>query len=209
MTTRFLITAGPTREFLDPVRYLSNRSSGKMGYALATAAVRAGGAVTLVTGPVSLAVPDGITACPVTSAAEMAAAVTARFEEADVIIMAAAVCDFRPCQPSTEKIKKAKFAGPLELVPTVDILAEAGNQKRPDQVLVGFALETTDLVGNARAKLVAKQADLVVANGVEAMDADRNRVTILDRAGVVEEWPELAKTEIAERLIARIQQLVG
>lgn len=199
---RFLITAGPTREFLDPIRFISNRSSGKMGYALARAA-RHYGNVTLVSGPVALKPPRGVTIVPVTTAHEMAEAVLARFSDTDVVIMAAAVCDFRPRRVATRKIKKARFRGVLELVPTVDILARLGRRKS-HQLLVGFAAETDALEAHALDKLRRKNLDLIVANDARAMEADTNRVTLLYRDGHVERLPEMPKAHVAREILRRL-----
>ena len=196
----FLITAGPTREFLDPIRYISNRSSGKMGYALSRAALRHGH-VTLVSGPVALKPPAGVEFVPVMTAAEMAKAVFARYAKADVVIMAAAVCDFRPRKVAGSKIKKQKFAGKLELVPTIDILAELGRRKRR-QVLVGFAAETDNLERNAVHKLRRKKLDFIVANDVSAFDADTNRVMIIGRDRR-EKLPEISKARVAVEIVKR------
>jgi phosphopantothenoylcysteine decarboxylase / phosphopantothenate---cysteine ligase len=197
---KFLITAGPTREFLDPIRYLSNRSSGKMGYALARAAARHGH-VTLVSGPVALKRPAGVTFVTVTTAAEMAREVFRRYRHADVVIMAAAVCDFRPVTKAPLKIKKGQFAGKLELVRTVDILAELGRRKRR-QVLVGFAAETDNLEHNAVEKLRRKRLDLIVANDARAFDADTSRVLIIGR-GTRVKLPEMSKTKVAGEVVKR------
>jgi phosphopantothenoylcysteine decarboxylase/phosphopantothenate--cysteine ligase len=201
----FLITAGPTREFLDPIRFISNRSSGKMGYALARAACRQG-KVTLVSGPVTLKPPAGVELVPVTTAQEMADAVLARFNAADVVIMTAAVCDFRPRRTAPRKIKKATFTGTLELLPTVDILATLGKRKRR-QLLVGFAAETNDLVANATEKLERKNLDLIVANDASAMEAETNQVTLLYRDGRVERLPEMSKAQVAREILRRVSAL--
>ncbi len=197
---RFLITAGPTREFLDPIRFISNRSSGKMGYALARAAARHG-RVTLVSGPVALKPPTGIEFVPVTTGSQMAKTVFARYAQADVVIMAAAVCDFRPKRAARRKIKKQEFAGKLELVPTVDILAELGRRKRR-QVLVGFAAETDHLERNAKEKLRRKRLDLIVANDARAFGADMNRVVIIGRE-TCERLPEMSKAKLAGEIVKR------
>lgn len=202
---RFLITAGPTREFLDPIRFISNRSSGKMGYALARAARRYG-KVTLVSGPVALKPPAGVTFVTVTTAQEMADAVFTRFVEADVVIMTAAVCDFRPRRVAVRKIKKDSFTGTLELVPTVDILATLGKRKS-HQLLVGFAAETDALEAHALDKLRRKNLDLIVANDAGAMEADTNRVTLLYRDGRVERLPEMPKARVAQEILRRITAL--
>jgi phosphopantothenoylcysteine decarboxylase/phosphopantothenate--cysteine ligase len=202
---RFLITAGPTREFLDPIRFISNRSSGKMGYALARAARRYG-KVTLVSGPVALKPPTGVTVVPVTTAQEMSEAVLAQFADADVVIMTAAVCDFRPHRIAKRKIKKTSFTGKLELVPTVDILATLGKRKH-HQLLVGFAAETNALKANAQKKLHRKNLDLIVANDARAMEAETNQVTLLYRDGRVERLPEMPKARVATAIIRRVTAL--
>ena len=207
-----LVTAGPTREELDPVRYLSNYSSGKMGYAIARAARNRGAQVVLISGPVELPAPQKVELVPVTSAREMHAAVMARSDQADVIIKAAAVADFRPAQRAGDKLKKGDVNQVrLELVRNPDILAELGNQRGP-ALLVGFAAETGDLLAHARKKLEEKGADLIVANDVTAPGAgfggDTNLVWLLDRNGGVEELPCLPKEEVAARLLDRIQGLL-
>jgi phosphopantothenoylcysteine decarboxylase/phosphopantothenate--cysteine ligase len=203
---RFLITAGPTREFLDPIRYVSNRSSGKMGYAIAEAALAVSSDVTLVSGPTSLAAPKGVQFVSVTTAQEMAEAVWSRFASVDVCIMAAAVCDFRPKTAVGSKIKKGFFSGVLELEPTPDILAELGRRKK-SQVLVGFAAETNDLEKHAREKLVRKGLDFIVANDSSAFDSETNRVTILRADGDMERLPEMPKVEVAKVIIERAVRL--
>lgn len=194
----FLITAGPTREFLDPIRYLSNRSSGKMGYALARAA-RKFGRVTLVSGPVALKPLRGVEFVPVVTAREMAEAVFKRYGKADVVIMAAAVCDFRPKLPARRKIKKQGFAGNLKLAPTVDILAELGRRKRR-QFLIGFAAETDNLRRNAVEKLRRKNLDLIIANDASAFDSETNRVLLIDRKGCTQ-LPEMPKGKVANAIL--------
>jgi phosphopantothenoylcysteine decarboxylase / phosphopantothenate---cysteine ligase len=200
VVVNFLITAGPTREFLDPIRYLSNRSSGKMGYALARAASRYG-RVALVSGPVALQPPAGVEFIPVTTAAEMAREVFRRYRRVDVVIMAAAVCDFRPRTAAGRKIKKQKFTGKLDLVPTVDILAELGRRKRR-QVLVGFAAETDRLLRNAADKFRRKRLDLIVANDASAFDSDTNRVVIIGPSRR-EKLPEMTKAKVAREILKR------
>ena len=176
-----LVTAGGTREPIDPVRFIGNRSSGKQGHALAAAAARRGATVTLVTTAPSSA-PPGVTVVAVNTAAEMHAAVTVVAPTSDVVVMAAAVADFRPVVVAGDKIKKFAGVPEIRLEPTVDILAELGRTKRPGQTLVGFAAETTDVAANAQAKLVAKQVDLLVANDVSAaavgFEHDTNAVVI-------------------------------
>ena len=204
---RFLITAGPTREFLDPIRYISNRSSGKMGYAIAGAARALSPQVVLVSGPTALTPPQGVEFIPVTTAQEMAEAVWSRFGAVDVCIMAAAVCDFRPKQTATGKIKKGSFSGVLELELTPDILAELRRRKK-SQVLVGFAAETNDLETNAREKLVRKGLDFIVANDASAFDAETNRVAFIDGERKIERLPDLPKSEVAKAIIERAARLV-
>jgi phosphopantothenoylcysteine decarboxylase/phosphopantothenate--cysteine ligase len=205
-TVRFLITAGPTREFFDPIRYISNRSSGKMGYAIAGAALAASSRVTLVSGPTALTSPKGVEFIPVTTAQEMAEAVWSRFDDADICIMAAAVCDFRPRKMATGKIKKASFGGTLELEPTPDILAELGRRKK-SQILVGFAVETDDLEKHAREKLVRKGLDFIVANDASAFDVETNRVALISREGKVEKLPEMPKVDVAKVIVERAVRL--
>lgn len=205
---RFLITAGPTREFLDPIRYISNRSSGKMGYAIAEAAQAVSPHVTLVSGPTALTPPQGVEFVPVTTAQEMADSVWGRFDNVDVCIMAAAVCDFRPKKAAANKIKKAKFTGLLELEPTPDILAELG-RRRKSQVLIGFAAETDNVESHAREKLLRKQLAMIVANDASAFDADTNRVAFIMSDGKVERLPEMSKPEVAKTIIDRAVRLAG
>lgn len=182
-----LITAGPTREHLDPVRFLSNGSSGKMGYALAAAAVARGWQVDLVSGPVALPAPSGVSVTPVVAAADMLAACAPLFPSCDLFIAVAAVADYRPRFPSAQKGKKQPGPVTLELVPTVDILKTLAATKRPGQVVVGFAAETTDVEAYARRKLVEKQLDWIAANDVSrpdsGMNADDNTVLLIGRAG--------------------------
>lgn len=204
---RFLVSAGPTREFLDPIRFVSNRSSGKMGYAIAEAARVVSSAVTLVSGPTALTPPRDVEFVSVTTAQEMAEAVWSRFDSVDVCIMAAAVCDFRPKKVATKKIKKSLFSGTLELEPTPDILAELG-QRKESQVLIGFAAETDDLERHAREKLTRKKLDLIVANDSSAFDAETNRVALISSEGKVERLPEMPKIEVAKVIIARAVRLV-
>lgn len=206
-----LITAGPTREELDPVRFLSNYSSGKMGYAIARAARRRGARVLLVSGPTALEPPAGVEYCAVTSAEQMRQAVLERVAESSVIIKAAAVADYRPTGRVGQKIKKHDGPLPtLELEQTPDILAELGGIKA-QRLLVGFAAETERLLEHARRKLEAKNLDLIVANDVSAADAgfevDTNRVTLMYRSGRVEEWSLLDKLALAHRLLDRIRAL--
>ena len=203
---RILITAGPTREFIDPIRFISNRSSGKMGYALAEAARAAGARVTLVSGPTALTPPKGVTFVPVTTAEEMGEAVLKLYPSCDIVIMAAAVCDFRPKIVARRKIKKQTFTGRLELVPTMDILVELGKRKR-EQFVVRFAAETDNLVRNACEKLQRKGLDLIVANDASAMEAETNKVLIIGRDGSREQLPEMSKSKVARAIVRRVLRL--
>lgn len=203
-----LVTAGPTHEDLDPVRFLGNRSSGTMGFALAAQAVRRGANVTLVTGPVQLADPAGATVVRVRSARDMHAEVMARFEEQDVVIMAAAVADYRPATSEPHKIKKGKGLQ-IELVRNPDILADVGTQRTTHpSVLVGFALETQNLESSARAKLQRKRADLVVANPAEAgLGGSTNQATLID-ASTATPLPKMTKHALANQILDRVHALL-
>jgi phosphopantothenoylcysteine decarboxylase/phosphopantothenate--cysteine ligase len=207
-----LVTAGGTREAIDPVRFVGNRSSGKMGHALAVVAARRGARVLLVTAA-ALAVEPGIETVRVESAQEMHDAVMARAPGADVVVMAAAVADFRPKVTSPEKIKKADGVPEIVLEPTTDILAALGGAKRPGQVIVGFAAETERLRENAAAKLASKRVDLMVANDVSAPDAgfevDTNRAVLLGADGRIEETPLLSKARLAGLVLDRVGELLG
>jgi phosphopantothenoylcysteine decarboxylase/phosphopantothenate--cysteine ligase len=210
---RLVVSAGPTREHLDPVRFLSNPSSGRMGIEVARMAYRRGAQVTLVLGPTQLLPPGGVRVVRVTSAQEMFDAVVAATVEAQVVVKAAAVSDFRPTEVYAHKVKKSPGqAQSCELLPTVDILAALGRDKG-GRVLVGFAAETRDLLANATAKLKAKNLDLIVANDVSSADAGfvapTNRVTILDPSGGVEELTLMSKAEVANRLLGRVSRLLG
>ena len=206
-----LVTAGPTREPLDPVRYLSNRSSGKMGYAIAEASASRGARVVLVSGPTALLVPPGVDVVHVDTAQEMYEAVLAKLQVATVVIKAAAVADYRPKRVADRKIKKDETVPEVTLEPTPDILAEVGKRKGA-RVVVGFAAETDDLVANARKKLQRKQVDLMVANDVRqpgaGFDTDTNVVKVLDAEGGVEELPLLSKREVADRILDRVVRLL-
>jgi phosphopantothenoylcysteine decarboxylase/phosphopantothenate--cysteine ligase len=203
-----LITAGPTREKIDPVRYLTNRSSGRMGYALAEAASRRGARVLLVTGPTSLTPPGAAEATSVESAEEMRDAVLKLFPEATVAIMTAAVSDYRPDSVASQKLKRSGGLT-LELQPTPDILIELSRQKK-SQVLIGFAAETENVLENARRKLVSKSLDAIVVNDVSregvGFDSDRNAVTIITHTEVVE-VPETTKWEVAQRVLDQVVRL--
>ena len=202
---RVLVTAGPTREPIDPVRFLSNRSSGKMGYALAEAARVRGASVTLVSGPTALAAPSGIEMVRVETAAEMRSAVRFHAPSADLILAAAAVSDFRPAEYAAQKVSKGAGALTLPLAANDDILAGLGREKRVGQTLVGFAAETEDVLGHARTKLAAKNLDWIVANDVSAegagFDGDTNIVTLLARDGREVSLPLLTKREVAEQIL--------
>jgi phosphopantothenoylcysteine decarboxylase/phosphopantothenate--cysteine ligase len=199
-----LITAGPTREYLDPVRYVSNASSGRIGCALAKTALEAGHQVTLVLGPCPAEPPEGAEVVRITSAQEMFEAVAARFDACDVFIAAAAVADYRPVQRRPEKIKKGETHLAVELERTPDILAEmARRQKR--QILVGFCLETEDLERRARGKLEAKGLDLVVANGPEAIAADRQDALLVGLGGRCERLTGVTKAELASAILEAVR----
>jgi phosphopantothenoylcysteine decarboxylase / phosphopantothenate---cysteine ligase len=202
-----LVTAGPTCEDLDPVRFLTNRSSGKMGYALAQAAHRRGARVILVSGPTDLKIPEGVDWVPVRSTEQMHHAVRERAREANVAIMAAAVSDYRPASTQDKKIKRGDGTFTLELEPTPDILAEIGREKG-NRILVGFAAETNDLAENARGKLQRKSADMIVANDVTqagaGFDTDTNIVTLFLRDGRELPLPQLNKFDVANRVLDQV-----
>jgi phosphopantothenoylcysteine decarboxylase/phosphopantothenate--cysteine ligase len=207
-----LVTAGPTREPLDPVRYLTNRSSGKMGYAIAEAAARRGAKTILVTGPTALTPPAGVDVVHVETAQEMHDAVLAKLELADVILKAAAVADYRPARVAEQKLKKSGGVPHITLEETPDILKAIGRRKGL-RIVVGFAAETEQLQANAERKLRAKRLDLLVANEVgrpdSGFDADSNRVTILDADGGSEDLPLLPKREVAERILDRVVKMLA
>jgi phosphopantothenoylcysteine decarboxylase/phosphopantothenate--cysteine ligase len=207
---KVLITAGPTIEYIDPVRIVTNRSTGKMGYALARSAWRRGADVTLVTGPTHLDPPQGIQMIKVKTAEEMREAVLNNYRDRDVVIKAAAVSDYRPLRRAQEKEKRKKGPIKLEMVPTTDILAELGKDKG-DISLVGFAAETTDHIANARDKMKDKNLDLVVVNDVSREDrgfaADSNEVRMIDRKGNEEAVPLMSKEGVADRILDKIKGL--
>ncbi len=207
---RFLITAGPNREPIDPVRYLSNRSSGKMGYALARAGLRRGAAVALVSGPTSLEPPAGARLISVTTAAEMRRAVLEEFPNCTAVIMAAAVSDYRPSEPSGSKMKRGKGPWELRLEPNPDILKELGAMKN-GKLLVGFAAETDHLAANAKKKLREKNLDMIVANDVtqegSGFDGDTNIATIVDRCGAIRALPLMTKDELADQILDHLLTL--
>lgn len=209
---RVLVTAGATQEPLDPVRYLTNRSSGKMGYALAAAAGRRGASVTLVSAPTCLSPPPGVHVESVTTAEEMRRAVLDHASRCDVVIMAAAVSDYRPPRTAEQKIKKGPDSLTLELIKNPDILAELGRTRNENSpVLVGFAAETEQLLAHAQGKLEKKNLDMVVANDVSRSDAgfaaDTNEVKMIYRDGKVESTPLMSKQDVANVILDRIKTL--
>jgi phosphopantothenoylcysteine decarboxylase/phosphopantothenate--cysteine ligase len=212
---RVVVTAGPTYEPIDPVRFVGNRSSGKQGFALAQAALDRGAEVVLIAGPVALETPVGARRIDVGTAAEMAEAVWREAEAADVLLMAAAVADYRPAQSQPFKIKRGEGLA-LELIPTVDILAGVAARRASagkPHVIVGFAAETRDLLENAQAKLRAKGLDLIVANDVTEPGAgfavDTNRVTLIDARGRIEPLPLMSKAAVAEAILDRVVALLS
>ena len=197
-----LITAGPTVEKIDPVRFISNRSSGRMGYALAQAAREAGFAVTLISGPVHLEAPEGVRLISIESAAEMAAAAKSEFPDAALTVMAAAVADYRPKTVAANKIKKQPGDLRIELERTEDILAALGNLKQPGQILVGFAAETEDLLARAAGKMARKNLDWIAANTVsDGFGRPDNRITLLGKSGEKHELPRMDKLDAAREII--------
>ena len=204
---KVLVTAGPTREAIDPVRYITNHSTGKMGYAIAQAAARRGAEVILVSGPVNLKAPLGVKLVPVTSAGEMFQAVTEASSSQDVIIKAAAVADYRPKYVGTEKTKKKDGDMNLEMERTDDILAWLGNHRQTGQVLCGFSMETENMLENSQAKLEKKHVDMIVANNLKTAGAgfgtDTNVVTIITKEGA-EELAMMTKEQVAHQLLNRI-----
>jgi phosphopantothenoylcysteine decarboxylase/phosphopantothenate--cysteine ligase len=203
-----LVTAGPTHEPIDPVRVIANRSSGRQGFAIATAAAEAGAKVTLVAGPVNLDTPAGVDRVDVETAEQMAEAVFAALP-ADAAILVAAVADWR-VEPSAAKLKKGAGPPQLKFVPTRDILAELGVSDQRPRLLVGFAAETERVVEQAIAKRQSKRADWIVANDVsgDVMGGHRNRVHLVTANGV-EDWPEASKDEVARHLVAKIAEALG
>jgi phosphopantothenoylcysteine decarboxylase/phosphopantothenate--cysteine ligase len=210
---RVLVTAGPTREAIDPVRFISNHSSGKMGVAIAAAAWRRGADVELVAGPLSVAPPPGTTLHHVESTEHMAGAVERLLGRADVLVMAAAPADFRSAAPADAKIKKSDAPAPITLAPTTDILRSTKAARRDGAVIVGFALETNDALANGKTKLASKDLDMIVVNDATEAGAgfgvDTNRVTLLMRGGAEERLPLMAKTEVADAILDRVERLLG
>ena len=203
-----VISAGPTREAIDPVRYITNRSTGKMGYAIAEAARERGLLVTLVSGPVNLLPPEGVEVINIESAADMAKAMKTSAQTADIIVMAAAVADYRPKQYSTSKVKKSDGDMCIELERTEDVLLSLGKNKRPGQILVGFAAETDDLLKNAQGKLERKNLDYIAANIVgvpgRGFAADNNAITLIGRDGSQTEFALQSKKDLAGALLDHI-----
>ncbi len=204
---KFLITAGGTREWIDPVRFISNASSGKMGYALAEVAKAVGHEVVLVTAAKGLKAIEGVRVVEVESAGEMFEAVKKEFGECDCLLMAAAVSDYRPCSPAKNKIKKSGDSIVIVLKATEDILKWAGEHKKEGQLVVGFALEDEDVRGRAQGKLESKKLDMIVANTPAAIGAEESCVEIKSAAGQWESLPRASKSVIAEKIIKSIEQL--
>jgi phosphopantothenoylcysteine decarboxylase/phosphopantothenate--cysteine ligase len=210
---RVVVTAGPTREAIDPVRFISNRSSGKMGVAVAAAAWRRGADTILIAGPLGVDPPVGPAVIRVETVAEMDQAVRAELPAADVLVMAAAPADFRPKQAADRKLKRVQGAAPvLELETTEDILAGSRHLRRAGAVVVGFALETEDVLANARAKLASKDLDMIVVNDARqpgaGFEVDTNKVVIIHRDGSSEDLPLLPKEEVAEAILDRVEALL-
>jgi phosphopantothenoylcysteine decarboxylase/phosphopantothenate--cysteine ligase len=207
---KILVTAGPTREPFDPVRYITNYSSGKMGYALARCARNRGADVVLISGPTSLKNPRGVRFVSVFSAAEMRDAVMDELDASTVVIKAAAVADYRPAKISERKIKKTQGGLTIELERNPDIIAEVG-KKKGNRILIGFAMESHDLIENATAKMMEKNMDFIVANDVTqdgaGFQADTNIVKILDRRGNIGEYPLMDKMDVADKILDRIRQI--
>ena len=207
---KVLVTAGPTVERIDPVRYITNRSTGTMGYALAEAARDRGANVTLISGPTQLTAPQGVELVRIESSAQLCAAVLERGDQADVVVQAAAPADFRPKSVADRKIKKTGENMTLELEATTDIAAELGKRKQPGQILVAFAAETNDVMDNARGKLAKKNADLVVANDVSRSDAgfgvDTNVITLITSEDV-RALEKMSKRAAADAILSRVREL--
>lgn len=208
MEVRILVTAGPTREFIDDVRFLSSPSSGRVGYEVAGAAAEKGHEVVLVSGPAALPDPTAVTVVHVVSADEMASECLSRFEDCDAVIMAAAVCDYKPEQRFSGKLEKKKEPLPLTLAPTTDILAQMGRRKKK-QVLVGFALEVGDARRNAAAKLAAKNLNYIVVNSPETFASETISCMVIDRNGEVTQFDTVTKKTLAGEIVKLIEAAAG
>jgi phosphopantothenoylcysteine decarboxylase/phosphopantothenate--cysteine ligase len=213
---RVLVTAGGTQEPIDPVRTITNRSSGRQGYAMAQAALDLGAQVTLIHAPTHLPLPTGAEEVSVCTAAEMQTAIETAIDRSDALIMAAAVADFRPSAPAQQKIKKENGLPEISIESTPDILSSLAHNRAKSgkpQVMVGFAAESQDLLANANRKLAAKHLDMIVANDITASDAgfavDTNRVSLLYPDGKAEDLPLMSKAEVAETIMQRVAQLLG
>ncbi len=203
---KILISAGPTYESIDPVRFIGNHSSGKMGYALAEACIKNGAEVTLISGPVNISTPERLKKfIPIKTADELFNATTKAFTNSDITIMAAAVADYKPLNTASNKIKKKEDQFKIELVKTKDILSELGKKKKKNQLLIGFALETENELANAKEKLKSKNLDLIILNSLKddgaGFGTDTNKVTIIDNGGKKKELPLKMKTEIAHDIV--------
>jgi phosphopantothenoylcysteine decarboxylase/phosphopantothenate--cysteine ligase len=210
---RVLVTAGPTREAIDPVRFISNRSSGRMGVALAAAAWRRGADVTLVSGPLGVAAPVGVHVVRVETTAQMEAAVAEALPTSDVLIMSAAPADFRPETIASQKIRKAGAPPSISLAPTADILRATAGHRAPGTVVVGFALETENGVASAQGKLASKGLDLIVLNDATeegaGFEVDTNRVTLIAPTGAPVVLPLMTKPEVADAILDRVEALLS
>ena len=208
---KMIVTAGPTREHIDPIRFITNRSSGRMGYAIAEMATARGAEVTLISGKTHLEIPAHLEFRQVETAAEMRKAILDDFDSTDVVIMSAAVSDYRPSEYSPVKIKKTEEPMTISLSRNVDILSDLSDRKDPDQLLVGFAAETDNILQNAQQKLVTKNLDLIIANDVSAegagFEVDTNIVSIIDGEGKCDQLPLMPKNDIADQILDRIVQL--
>ena len=207
-----LVTAGPTREFLDPVHFLANRSSGKMGYELAEEALRRGAEVILISGPTHIFPPPEAKLKNVQTAKEMEKEVVAHFDQADVVIMAAAISDFRFAEASSQKIKKEKLEKKIDIVPTEDVLQKLSS-KKGTKIIVGFAAETEDVVNNALKKMKKKNLDLIVANNVMeegiGFDSDYNQVTLVSPDGKSTQTEKKSKLEISRIILDKVEEIIG
>lgn len=208
---KVIVTAGPTREHIDPIRFITNRSSGRMGYAIAEMATARGAEVTLISGKTHLEIPAHLEFRQVETAAEMRKAILDDFDTTDVVIMSAAVSDYRPSEYSPVKIKKTEEPMTISLSRNVDILSDLSDRKDPDQLLVGFAAETDNILQNAQQKLVTKNLDLIIANDVSAegagFEVDTNIVSIIDGEGKCDQLPLMPKSDIADQILDHIVQL--